>query len=61
VAAILAMSNIPNPWKLPMLKHEINIIMMLNNKKITMPKRSRFLVSGGSLEGSKHNLKFQSA
>jgi hypothetical protein len=44
VAAFLAMSNIPHPWKLPMLKHEINIIIKLNNKKITRPKRSRFLV-----------------
>jgi hypothetical protein len=44
VAAILAMSNIPHPWNLPMLKHEINIIMKLNNKKITRPKRSKFLV-----------------
>jgi hypothetical protein len=44
VAAFSAMSNIPYPWTLPMLKHEINIIMNLNNKKFTRPKRSRFLV-----------------
>jgi len=44
VAAFLAMSNNPHPWTLPMLKQETNIIMKLNNKKITRPKRSRFLV-----------------
>jgi hypothetical protein len=44
VAAFLAMSNIPHPWTLPMLKLETNIIINLNNKKITRPKRSRFLV-----------------
>jgi hypothetical protein len=44
VAAFLAMFNIPHPWTLPMLKHETNIIMKLNNKKITRPKRNRFLV-----------------
>jgi hypothetical protein len=44
VAAFSAMSNIPHPWTLPVLKHETNIIMKLNNKKITRPKRSRFLV-----------------
>jgi hypothetical protein len=60
VAAFSAMSNIPHPWTLPMLKHETNIVMRLNNKKITRPMRSRFLDSGGRPEGSKHNLKFQS-
>jgi len=44
VAAFLAMFNMPHPLTLPMLNHETNIIMKLNNKKITRPKRSRFLV-----------------
>jgi hypothetical protein len=60
VAVFLAMFNIHHPWTLPMLKLETNIITKLNNKKITRPRRSRFLISGGRPEGSKRNLKFQS-